>query len=84
MEFIYQVVSPKEEGSFFVASKEFTFDELKANFTIDGVNENLRNRPELIGQPKIAHFLGPMYGGEKNGQTVIRYESQTAYNLLSQ
>ena len=49
-------------------------------YDIVGTNENPNSRPELQGQPKLRGFLGPMYDG--NG--VVRYETQTAYNIYSQ
>lgn len=40
-------------------------------------------RPELRGQPKFAGLLGPMWGGERNGAPLIRYEDQQTYDQLS-
>ncbi len=82
MEFIYQVVKLKE-GTIFIETEEYTLNQFKNNFEITGFNENHRTRDELQFQPKIAHHLGPMWGGEKDGKSVIRYESYEAYNQLS-
>jgi len=40
-------------------------------------------RPELRGAPVLKGFAGPMYNGEKDGHTVIRYESWAAYERFS-
>lgn len=49
-----------------------------AGFEIVGRNTNRRHRAELQGQPIIAGLLGPMWDGG-----AIRYEDQTAYDVLS-
>ena len=36
-------------------------------------------RPELYGQPRLSGWVGGMYGGTRNGKTVIRYESREEY-----
>ena len=44
-----------------------------------------RLRPELQGQPKIAGFVGPCWGGlSKTGEPIIRYEDRGTYAALSQ
>lgn len=40
-------------------------------------------RSELQGQPMFSGALGPMWGGEEVGETVIRYETREAYDRLS-
>ena len=40
-------------------------------------------RPELSNAPVLKGFAGPMYNGEKDGHTVIRYESWAAYERFS-
>lgn len=53
-------------------------------FDFDGFSENPRLRPELQGQPKFKGVLGPMWGGEDDeGQPIVRYEDQSAYDRLS-
>jgi hypothetical protein len=40
-------------------------------------------RPELVGQPILAGFAGPCWGGMKDGEPVIRYEDAESYRALS-
>jgi hypothetical protein len=42
-----------------------------------------RKRPELRGAPVLEGFAGPMYDGEKDGHTVIRYETWAANERFS-
>ena len=45
----------------------------------------LDRRAELQGQPKIAGFLGPFWGGlSQTGDAIIRYEDAGTYSALSQ
>ena len=52
-------------------------------YDITGLNDNPHSRDCLQGQPKLRGWYGPMYDGESDGVTVIRYESQAAYNVYS-
>ena len=54
-----------------------------AGFEVTGYNHNSHNRIELQGHPIIKGFAGPMWGGMKDGQPVIRYEDWAAYERLS-
>ena len=52
---------------------------------ITGTETRTRLRPELQGQPKIAGFVGPCWGGlSKTGEPIIRYEDRGTYAALSQ
>lgn len=55
--------------------RDFTFDRLQP--------PRGPLRKELVGQPMFKGVIGPMWGGEENGQPVIRYEDQKAYDKLS-
>ncbi|MCO5066880.1 MAG: hypothetical protein M9924_21160 [Rhizobiaceae bacterium] len=50
---------------------------------IVGPCTNHRLRPELRGQPIVTDMIGPMWGGIRDGQPVIRYEDSEAYSRLS-
>lgn len=77
MEPIYQLVYTNH-------TEELTFKELQSKHTILGISNRPHVREELQGTPIVKGFLGAMFGGYKNnGQVVIRYETQEAYNLLS-
>lgn len=77
MEPIYQLVYTNR-------TEELTLEELQSKYTILGYSNRPRLRKELQGTPIIKGFLGAMFGGYKeNGQLVIRYETQEAYNILS-
>lgn len=52
-------------------------------FTFVKLNDNERHRQELQGQPKFKGVNGPMWGGTKDGQPIIRYETPEAYAELS-
>lgn len=52
---------------------------------ITGTETRASLRPELQGQPKIAGFSGPCWGGlSKTGEPIIRYEDRDTYAALSQ
>lgn len=52
---------------------------------ITGIETRTNLRPELQGQPKIAGFTGPCWGGLSNaGEPIIRYEDRGTYAALSQ
>lgn len=77
MEFIYQVVTT-------TGAKYFeTLDDLLDNYMINEWNSNPRHREELQDQPKLDGLIGPMFGGYKDGKTVIRYETVEAYRMYS-
>lgn len=79
----YQYVSRAEvfikDGDDFIAALE-----IRGHDWVD-VNNNERHREELREQPVFRGLLGPMYGGidPKTGATIIRYETQEIYDLLS-
>lgn len=77
MEKIYQTVSHVD------GTKYFEKEEFLNHFSQTGVSTNPALRIELQGEPVVSGFLGPMYGGVKEGKTVIRYETQKMYNMLS-
>lgn len=52
-------------------------------FNFDGFENSKRLRAELQGQPKFTGLAGPMWGGMKDGQPVVRYETWKAYDILS-
>lgn len=75
--FIYKVVGRQVE----------TFDsveDLLAKYKQVGVVQGEGRRIELQGQPKIEGHLGAMYDGMEGNKHVIRYETQEAYDRLSQ
>lgn len=78
--FIYQLVS-QEEGV-----KCLTISELEATGLIEDLYLPNPARPckkELIGQPELTGYLGPMYNGVEKGKTVIRYETLAEYKAQS-
>lgn len=56
----------------------------RLGLTFNGVETRTNLRPCLQGQPKIAGFVGPCYGGSIAGVDVIRYEDRETYGELSQ
>ena len=40
-------------------------------------------REELRGKPSFTEVWGPMWGGDREGEPVIRYETPEAYRVLS-
>ena len=52
-------------------------------FKVTGYTGFVGLMPELRGAPVFDGFAGPMYGGEKDGHTIIRYESYAAYERFS-
>lgn len=74
---LYQVVTN-------LGIEMLTIEELKAKYTIIGINKNLRNRIEIQGKPVLQDFLGPMYNGvNEKGQLIVRYETTEAYKAHS-
>jgi len=55
------------------------FDEYK----ITGRKVTRTLREELRGEVEIAGLAGPMWGGEKDGVPIVRYETAEAYRILS-
>ena len=52
---------------------------------ITGTETRANLRTELQGQPKIAGFLGPFWGGlSQTGDAITRYEDADTYSALSQ
>lgn len=51
----------------------------EARMTIFRMEDADHLREELIGQPKIMNFIGPMYDGPGR----IRYEDRGSYEILS-
>lgn len=52
-------------------------------FAHDGESPKRTLRPELQGLPTFRGLAGPMWGGERNGQAVARYETWEANAALS-
>lgn len=76
--FIYQLVGGEYAG-------EYTKEGLdKLNLINGNTGENLGSRKELRNQPTLKGYLGPMWNGVKDGNVVIRYETQEVYNMLSE
>ena len=48
-----------------------------------GTEKRTSLRSCLMGKPKLQGFVGPCYGGERNGLPVIRYEDAETYQALS-
>lgn len=74
------------EGQWLV--EDFTEDQLVAamevrGMTYDKIETGRQLREELQGQPRFNGVAGPMWGGEEEGQPVIRYEDWKAYDRLS-
>jgi hypothetical protein len=88
MEFLYQLVQLVDG----VGLVEHKFDpavndvlacfELRG-FECSGMNFVPQQREELQGQPIFAGLNGPMWGGNRDGRPVIRYEAPSAYDRLS-
>lgn len=76
MGYIYQVVGEKVEWF-------KTKDELTKKYNAYGTETGTHLRRELQGQPRLNALIGPMYGGQDGGKTVIRYETQEAYDRYS-
>ena len=75
---VYKVVCIHNIGLFESA------EQLKAAYESTGDFHSASCRAELQGAPKLKSFCGPMYDGtDEHGRTVIRYESQEVYDLLS-
>jgi len=51
--------------------------------TVIGTEKRTSLRPCLISKPKLKGFVGPCYGGKRNGLPVIRYEDAETYMALS-
>lgn len=47
-------------------------------YTVSHINKNPRQRAELQEQPVFSGLVGPMWDGD-----AIRYEDQTAHDILS-
>lgn len=80
----FQVVVMTEEGmsAVFTDCIETWAEDNCARVT--GTNHNPRNRTELQGQPKLAGFIGPCWGGTTDrGEPIIRYEDTETYAALS-
>ncbi len=66
---MYQVVHPHPKSTQYLS-----LDELLAQYTVKGYESRQYVKAELIGQPKLAGFNGPMMNGYKGDVAVIRYE----------
>lgn len=80
----FEIVVMTEEGmtTIFPDSIEAWAEEMGAS--ISGLSSNPHTRPELQGQPKIAGFNGPCWGGTTDhGEPIIRYEDAASYAELS-
>ena len=81
-EFIYKVVTVVDGR---LKAKLFdSVEDLTERYEKTGVVDSPRVREELQGQPRLDGLYGAMYDGMHEGKVCIRYESQEAYNLLSQ
>ncbi len=98
--FIYELVTMDTNGRLHTMHTDL----LSIQALVSGVETNRNLRTELQGQPKLAGYCGPMWGGtahrvddkiipewvtqelppEAEPIAIIRYETQTAYNSLSQ
>lgn len=81
----FEVVLLNEEGRL-ERSQFGTLEELQEVYEVVGFAEGGRLRPELHGKPILSGLVGPMSGGFSNNgmHFTVRYESQSAYNLLSE
>lgn len=77
-------VETLEDGKL-VRRKYADVDQLNEDFDFTGWSEEGRLRPELVDMPILSGALGPMFGGFSNNGShyTVRYESQAAYNVLS-
>jgi len=50
---------------------------------LQGITASPQLRPELQGQPIYDKFAGPCWGGVEEGESIVRYESWRAYEILS-
>ena len=74
---IYEVISRKGR-QFFDSIEKF-----QNNYKFSDVYFNPAARSELQGQPIIFGLYGPMYNGEQNGVSIIRYETKDVYENMS-
>lgn len=68
MAFVYQVAT---RGG----ARLLTLDELTTQYEVSGIHNRPGAREALQGQPTLSGFRGPMYNGQQDGATIIRYES---------
>lgn len=82
---MFRVVSTATTHEFPTVARVREFAEL-SGYTFRGWSpQRAGRRPELAGQPLFEGLLGPMYDGlDADGEPVIRYETQDAYDILSQ
>lgn len=78
---IYEVVSI--DSGTWVTEYFYSEPELGEKYRIIGQHYCERTRAELQGAPILDGLCGPMYNGEEQGRTVIRYETQEVYNMMS-
>lgn len=69
--FIYEVQPIGKEVEY------YSFRELLLQFEISGKHFNPSQRKELQHQPRLAGYKDPMWGGERNGKSCIRYEQRS-------
>ena len=80
----YEFVMMTEDGLVTVYSSDVAAFAAAMKTKITGTATNPRLRTELQGQPRIAGYHGPCWGGQTyNGEPVIRYEDSAAYAALS-
>lgn len=52
---------------------------IELGLSASGVEARAVLRPCLLGKPRISGYVGPLYGGKRNGFDVIRYEEASVY-----
>ena len=75
MQKVYQVVT--QEGA-----KCLNKEDLLSKYKQIGTNNNPLHRLELIDEPKLKGFYGPMYNGDNGVTCMIRYEAQEIPNSV--
>jgi hypothetical protein len=79
----YQLVQEEAGNLATILTDDLLTTAKNLGLTITGVERRSNLRPCLQGQPKLAGYVGPSYGGEVNGVPVIRYESTSFHNGMN-
>ena len=85
--FIYELVGGDYAGTYTREEAEkLTIKEPKLTDDLDDIRANggFVHRKELDNQLQFKGYLGPMWGGTKDGKAVMRYETQDVYDMLSE